>query len=447
MMHDILDWLEMNRQKSNLKVKPLLLPESHEWLLDTTGNVIHRTGGFFSLVGVKSTSSDGTLHQPLIHQPEIGILGFLIRPTTTSFEILCQAKTEPGNIQVTQIAPTFQATESNYTCVHGGQRQPFSDYFLAQNPVFVTNQLQSEQGFRFWKKRNRNCVIALAADENPEVPMSHRWISIEWILENSHRDYLFNTDFRSVLVQLFFGHLIPAGTLLSWVMGWTQVFDPTMLNVRDVETWISQRKARAGYVHTRVPLANLPDWQMNPSGIHADDRTFGVRYFDITCDCREVSHWDQPLMTSHVEDRNVLVVAEKEQTLFFLLQFRIEPGAYDGGELSCTYHSQDRREEQFYPRQLAIDELPSHTVLTFRTSEEGGRFFQNKTQNELWQVDELFDSENENYRWVCLEELCILVQQSNKLTNELRTILSILPGCPIMIRAIEDSLSQTESKR
>ena len=63
-----------------------------------------------------------------------------------------QAKIEPGNINIVQISPTFQATKSNYTTVHKGRKPYYYDYFNGEkNAEIIINQLQSEQGSVFIK--------------------------------------------------------------------------------------------------------------------------------------------------------------------------------------------------------------------------------------------------------------------------------------------------------
>jgi NDP-hexose 2,3-dehydratase len=64
----------------------------------------------------------GEWSQPIIHQPEEGILGFLARELDGLLHFLVQVKAEPGNVNVVQISPTVQATRSNYLHVHNGER-------------------------------------------------------------------------------------------------------------------------------------------------------------------------------------------------------------------------------------------------------------------------------------------------------------------------------------
>ena len=70
-----------------------------------------------------------------------------------------QAKIEPGNLNYVQLSPTIQATKSNYTQVHKGKESLYLEYFRDRTNLVLIDQLQSEQGGRFFKKRNRNILI------------------------------------------------------------------------------------------------------------------------------------------------------------------------------------------------------------------------------------------------------------------------------------------------
>jgi oxidase EvaA len=86
-------WLAGRRLESALVQRRIALAESRSWRVEH-GEIVHRTGGFFSVVGVRVRSDLAALdgvEQPLILQPEIGILGFLLRRPGAGAELLVQA--------------------------------------------------------------------------------------------------------------------------------------------------------------------------------------------------------------------------------------------------------------------------------------------------------------------------------------------------------------------
>ena len=128
----VLNWLRRHRQDIVLQSETIPFAASREWEFSPDGAVLrHKTGRFFSICGVTFTSTP-TEHKAmeltLIDQQEIGILGFIVAKSGGQLAFLCQAKAEPGNIELVQLAPTLQATASNYQQIHGGLAQPFLDY-------------------------------------------------------------------------------------------------------------------------------------------------------------------------------------------------------------------------------------------------------------------------------------------------------------------------------
>ena len=151
-MNQVLTWLKDLREKSNLSVKAITLNECKRWSL-FEGGLSHNTGHFFHVKGLIVHSNysawDG-LVQPMIDQPEVGILAFLIRPDGNgSVEWLLQAKTEPGTVNGTQVAPSVQATFSNYLRIHGGKATRFLDLVISNESV-ISDTPHSEQGSRFF---------------------------------------------------------------------------------------------------------------------------------------------------------------------------------------------------------------------------------------------------------------------------------------------------------
>ena len=136
--------------------------------------------------------------QPIIDQPEIGFLGILCKEIKGSLHFLLQAKIEPGNKNFVQLSPTLQATRSNFTRVHGGKKPEYLDYFtnLKSNKIIV-DCLQSEQGSRFFKKRNRNIIIY--SKEKIELKENFKWLTLKQIKDLMLIDNFINMDTRTVI--------------------------------------------------------------------------------------------------------------------------------------------------------------------------------------------------------------------------------------------------------
>jgi len=154
------NWFSGLIKKSGFHIEWIPLSKSRFWFLKE-GIISHKSGHFFRIIGLRFHDLKGNLtDQPFIDQREIGTLGFLIREIKQKKEILVQAKIEPGNTNIIQLAPTCQATKSNSLRFHGGKEPPFSHFFTEEHPQVISSTLQSEQGSRFLNKRNRN-ILAL----------------------------------------------------------------------------------------------------------------------------------------------------------------------------------------------------------------------------------------------------------------------------------------------
>ncbi len=144
-------WLKKEKKKSFLNVKKIDLSDLRKWVFNDK-EIFHESKKFFKIVGLRIQSNfykKKNWDQPIIVQNEIGILGIIKNLKTNKY--LLQAKVEPGNINKIQISPTVQATKSNYSRIHGGKNIPYLKYFKKKNKNF---SLQTEQAFRYFKKKN-----------------------------------------------------------------------------------------------------------------------------------------------------------------------------------------------------------------------------------------------------------------------------------------------------
>ena len=151
-------WFNTQRKINKFKVKKKELNKISNWKINYE-KISHVTNKFFQIIGIKVKSNyyKKNWDQPIILQNEIGILGIIQDKETKKY--LLQAKVEPGNINKLQLAPSVQATESNYKGAHGGKKVPYIEFF---SKIKNKNKyLQSEQGFRYLNKFNSNILIRI----------------------------------------------------------------------------------------------------------------------------------------------------------------------------------------------------------------------------------------------------------------------------------------------
>lgn len=206
-LSEIKQWIADRKKKTTIQIEKISLDELRGWHTTDTGEIVHDSGGFFSIDGVRVKTNWGFVadwDQPIINQPEIGILGFLATTINGVLHLLVQAKIEPGNINGVQIGPTLQATKSNLTRRHGGKKPRYADYFTATSKhLVILDQLQSEQGGRFLKKRNRNMIVQI--DKIPPTHPDYRWVTLGQLKRLMRLSNVVNMDARTVISCIDFG--------------------------------------------------------------------------------------------------------------------------------------------------------------------------------------------------------------------------------------------------
>jgi oxidase EvaA len=394
-LHDstraVLAWLEAAREREPLLVERVPLRELDRWhFCRRPLRLGHESGKFFSIEGIRTTTDYGPIprwDQPIIHQPEIGILGILTRVVGGVRYYLMQSKVEPGNINGPQISPTLQATFSNYTRVHYGRTPQYLEYFTGERPVRVlVNQLQSEHASRFLGKRNRNAIVE--SEEEIPVRRSFRWMTLGEIKRLLEMDNVVNMSTRSVLSCIAFppmegSRVSPTLTDFgSSLMASISPRAPAVNTLAEVVNWLSHLRATYHWQVTRRGLNRIDEWVLTDTDLsHREARHFSVIGARIQILGREVSQWSQPLICHYGQGLNGLVTQKIDGILHFLIRACFYPGNREVLELGPTVSRSDYAAEFGRPAAPAFLELfrdPSPAMIRFSSvqSEEGGRFFQ-----------------------------------------------------------------------
>ena len=422
--NDVRAWLAEVRAWSALDVTPLPLRDCDRWAY-SDGQLVHDTGRFFSVAGLRANGSD----HAMIDQPEVGWLGFIIRPGPAGPEWLVQAKTEPGNVHDTQIAPSLQATRSNYECLHGGAPTRFLARFQHAR-AFVSDGPHSEQGTRFLWKFNRNSVLALPSDQARDVSGGPQWTwcAAPALREMLAQDYAVNTDARSVIATAPWALLCGNGPL----------FDAPVLTAsyrrlaRDViKSQADQMVARARPVGARpenrwsnVPLQDLSGYEMTPTHLIGPDGAPCVGFYGINVEGREVAHWCQPLLLAPDTLEVTLLMRVTDAGAEVFVRPYQEVGFGARREYGPSMHGAFDLPEQM---QGWIASSAPQTLLRVEQSDEGGRFMQVKASYAIAVIKDVPPRMQYPFgSWIPLGLLEELVARPGASTNELRTLASIV---------------------
>ncbi|MEU5050610.1 NDP-hexose 2,3-dehydratase family protein [Streptomyces sp. NPDC021096] len=416
------DWLAGRGRAHRFRVERVPFAALDGWSFeDGTGNLVHRSGRFFSVEGLRVTTGSGPhrlWHQPIIKQPEVGILGILAKEFDGVLHFLMQAKMEPGNPNLLQLSPTVQATRSNYTKVHRGADVKYLEYFTRPGRGRVlADVLQSEHGSWFHRKSNRNVIVEALGDVPPADDFC--WLTLGQLGELLHRDLTVNMDARTVLSCLP-DHGRPAGALHSDT---------------EVLSWFTGERSRHDVHAERIPLAGVPGWVRGPETIAREDgRYFRVVAVSVEADSREVPRWTQPLIEPVAPGVTAFVARRIHGVLHLLAHARVEGGFLDTVELGPTVQYTPANYAHLAPADrppfldLVLNADPRQVRYEAVHSEEGGRFLNAVGRTLVVEADAAQAPLDPppGYRWVTPGQLRSLVRHGHYLNVQARTLLACL---------------------
>jgi len=446
----IIEWIK--RKNQNILVDVHLVSFNHldKWQFERrTGNLVHDSGKFFSIEGIKVKTDYGIIQewrQPIINQPEIGFLGIIAKEMDGMLYFLMQAKIEPGNVNCVQLSPTLQATKSNYNCVHQGKSPLYLEYFQNAKPEnIILDQLQSEQGARFLRKRNRNIIIRV--EEEIPVYDDFCWMSVSQIKQLALIDNMVNMDTRTVLSGILWNEIIKSTfdnnhdifrfledhrvSELWKDMVVSALSADGIYTINNILSWLSRLKSQYDLFVDRIPLNETKDWSIQESEIVREDRKyFRVIGAKITISNREVQSWCQPLVQPMQEGICAFIIKKINNVYHFLVQAKLECGNFDIFELAPTvqcltggYKGTTKVPFLDYVLNVSEDQVLFDTL----QSEEGGRFFKEQNRNRIVIAkDDFADSIPDNYIWMTLGQLYQFLKFNNYLNIQARSLISIL---------------------
>jgi len=432
---DILPWIAEQKARAKAFVQQIPLDRMRQWRFhEATGNIVHESGKYFSVEGIRINTNWGRVpewEQPIINQPEIGYLAILTQKKKGILHFLMQAKVEPGNLNVVQLSPTLQATKSNYTKVHKGSTPLFLDYFRGgRRSRVLLDQLQSEQGARFLKKRNRNMIIEVDENEDVAVPDGFIWLTLGQLKALMRHDNIVNMDSRSVLSAIPFGGKDIEGSSASAKSLFGE--DGSLNSFDDIITWMTELKIRYSLDVERIPLKNVGGWSYNGlSIVHEGGRYFEVMGANISIEGREVISWDQPMVKPVQEGILAFIVKRFSGVCHFLVQAKLEAGNFDILEMAPTVQclTGDYRpghSEYHVPFIEEVLTAPAERIwYAAMQSEEGGRFYKEQNRNMIIEAGADFpENVPENFCWLTLPQMLTFLKFNNYLNIAARSLIS-----------------------
>lgn len=447
---DAIDWIKEQNKKIKVIIDRINFADMSLWAFDKDQSAIrHDTGKFFSIEGIHVKTNWGPVpewSQPIINQPEIGYLGCVTKEFNGVLHFLLQAKIEPGNVNHVQLSPTLQATKSNYTRAHKGKAPAYLDLFVNARPdQILLDQLQSEQGARFLRKRNRNIIIKI--EEEVELLDNFIWLTLAQIKVLMTHDNLVNMDTRTVISGIPFGDYVSEEiALLNFLESQEnqdtvekQLLKSTLLNgvalhtLDHIHSFITHQKCKYELEVSSVSLNEIKDWVIEKDCIrHLLDKYFKIIAVKVSISNREVVSWTQPMVEPAQEGLCAFVAKEIKGVLHFAVQSKMECGNFDIIEFAPTVQSLTGNYRHSLTGKLpfleyVLNAKKEQIVFDTLQSEEGGRFYKEQNRNMLVIAgDDLPIELPENYIWMTVNQLQTFIQFNNYINIQARTLLAAI---------------------
>lgn len=440
---DVDRWIRKQRESPSLRAEVVPLDRTAGWNIDSaTGNISHASGRFFSITGVAVRHRTGAdeleWDQPMIDQPEIGILGILAKRIGGVLHFCLQAKEEPGTVHSVQLSTTVQATYSNYTRVHGGALPAFVHYFLdPPKERILFAKLQTEDGGRFLFKSNRNMIVLVEDHDLTTLPEGFIWLTLRQISRLVRTDNLIHACCRSVLAGVFSGAM-PGGSGRVGAPERTVPSSDTRRTWSDyagVVQWIDDRKTGNHISQKRVSLNSLHDWHADEHGhfVHRRKRYFRIIGLRVSSGNREVGSWCQPILDNVAPGIIGMLVRNGKNGMEYLLQTKAEPGNRSivqiGPTVQFTQENYLGNEQAQKP--FLFDEFQNPRefipLAESRQSEEGARFFREEHVHRVLMLPPHRTLDlPPDYRWLTADQMRFLMHLGEQVNSCCRSILACL---------------------
>jgi len=417
---NLLKKLKLNKNISVVKTK---INKLENWYIShPSGNLKHQSNRFFSIEALKYKNKFNSNIQPIINQKEIGILGIICQRQLGTLKFLLQAKFEPGNKNTYQLSPTIQATKSNIERVHGGKSQKYYKYFLNKKSKVHFSILLSEQGTKFYNKKNKNILIE--ASENKHIPVNKEfvWLTLSEIKVLISKNNIVNMSTRSVLSCLNLNPIVSCNFSL---------LDSLILNKKDKENVSSLKSnklfslCKKNEISLLTNLSSVP-WYYDQKSRGAKKNNFFIQGIKVKSNTREINSWDQPILKPINQYMYILFIRMIDGRYNFLLDIKYEPGIIKNKILIPTFaHLKNKKSKKNLS--TLIDKFNGKIINRSIQSEEGGRFY--LAQNEYIIVELPNKKKIDTVRnkiWLPISQILLLIRTSNLVGIQLRTFFSLI---------------------
>lgn len=210
--------------------------------------------------------------------------------------------------------------------------------------------------------------------------------------------------------------------------------DNPFISTNEVLNWLHKRNEEVTVTVEQIAFRDLEGWQFDEdqsSLRHVSGRFFSIDGIDVQTNWGLVPAWQQPIINQPEIGYLGILVKEFDGVLYFLLQAKIEPGNINNVQLSPTLQATKSNYTQVHGgKQPAYLEYfkkatPGNVLFDQLQSEQGARFLQKRNRNLIVKVEEDI-AVQEDFVWLTLAQIKILMRHSNVVNMDTRTVISCI---------------------
>ncbi|CRK56087.1 2,3-dehydratase [Alloactinosynnema sp. L-07] len=204
----------------------------------------------------------------------------------------------------------------------------------------------------------------------------------------------------------------------------------------DIDGWIKGKRDQPfeSTVITLDELAEPTGWRTADTGNleHHTGRFYTVEGLHVTTNHGHVGEWWQPILVQRDIAILGIIAKEFDGVLHFLLQAKMEPGNVDMVQLSPTVQATSSNYLGVHGGRPAryVDYFREpgrgRTVVDILQSEQGSWFHLKRNRNVVVEVTDDVPV-HEDFCWLTLGQIRLLLQQPNVINMDARTVLGCLP--------------------
>lgn len=195
------------KSTQDLRVERVPLDKMADWTFGESA-IEHKDGSYFKVIAVDVNIEGREVQswtQPMVAPAQPGLCAFICKEIQGVIHFAVQLKLECGNHDVFEFAPTVQSLEGHDRNGLPIDHNPFEQYVLeARSEQFIYDAIQAEEGGRFYRDDNRNCIVLADEDFSATLPDHFLWMNLHQIHGLLRVSNVFNIQARSLIAAIRF---------------------------------------------------------------------------------------------------------------------------------------------------------------------------------------------------------------------------------------------------